>query len=634
MGGDLYTYALPQKHLYKTCLAEGRWPLWNHLTGFGYPQHAESQTGAGYPLHLLLYGLLPNIHTAWNITFIIHYISCYVGTYTYARIIGLSRQAAHLCALVFVFSWFPARSCLEWAISTGSYLPWHMALLAAYRLRGQTWMLNLLSVTLALQILLGHYQVAFYSILLLIIYALLPIQTLSYSSTLSEVSLLERRHTGKVIWVIVLGLGLAACQWIPTWELSQRSQRQLTLKVHDPNEGYIPWPYLSQLFAPWWWYAPERHLDALLSQLPGNFHHSQTNRVEAHLYFGQLPLYLVLITQGYYCIRRRLSLLCVSLVIISIVSVLVATGSLQSLLIHIPVFSSFRGVGRISLITAWCWALLTGVSWDSIRQFFRLRSVIPFTLVWLFTTFDLWWWHTPISYTQQILHPPYDYLHQSALRQVLKQEADLLKKPIRLFAPGANVVNLLNVSTYPIYLGLAPAEYYHAQYIFPDGESLTHTGELGVHQLRWLYEAGITHILTMQSLRGNQPAAELIWADRDPFLNRVWARWEPLYLYRLTTAPGRCYWAPKSSQASQEPWPATSTSETLDYSTAGIEVRHYAPHAVQMRVVTDVERDLILADLVDPGWIAHLDGQTVPVKKTGPFRRINVPAGEHVLIWT
>ena len=119
IGGDVYSYYLPQKVVYAEDLAAHRLPLWNNRAGHGYPIVGESQTGPFYPANLFLYSLLP-INLAYNANHVLHYLLAFAFTWLYARSLALSRWSAGLAALVYVYGWFPSRSCWEWAIIGGA----------------------------------------------------------------------------------------------------------------------------------------------------------------------------------------------------------------------------------------------------------------------------------------------------------------------------------------------------------------------------------------------------------------------------------------------------------------------------------------------------------------------------------
>ena len=80
---------MPQKVWYADRLHVGEFPLWNALAGHGYPLVAESQTGAFYPVNVVLYRLC-DVNTAYNISHLLHYIATFVVASLYARRMGLS----------------------------------------------------------------------------------------------------------------------------------------------------------------------------------------------------------------------------------------------------------------------------------------------------------------------------------------------------------------------------------------------------------------------------------------------------------------------------------------------------------------------------------------------------------------
>src|SRR5690606_35169915 len=97
---------------------------------------------------------------------------------------------------------------------------------------------------------------------------------------------------GAVVFALVAGFGLAAAQLASTWELKQRSQRADVGAAHNPAYGHIPPWYLIQVVTPWLWYAPDVNADEALASITTLTYPAATNKVEAHLYFGLLPLVL------------------------------------------------------------------------------------------------------------------------------------------------------------------------------------------------------------------------------------------------------------------------------------------------------------------------------------------------------
>jgi hypothetical protein len=160
IGGDTLTYFFPQKTYLSDQLAHGHLPLWNNLSGHGYPVIAESQTGLCYPPTLLLYWLA-DVNTAYNANFILHYIVGFVFAWLYATRVGLSPVAAGLAALVFVYGWFPPRMHFEWSFLTGVWLPVVLWCAESFLQTQRRAYLLLLSLSMALQLLAGHFALAF-----------------------------------------------------------------------------------------------------------------------------------------------------------------------------------------------------------------------------------------------------------------------------------------------------------------------------------------------------------------------------------------------------------------------------------------------------------------------------------------
>ena len=168
--------------------ARGRLPLWNDLWGFGFPGVGESQMGVFYPPHWLLYGCLP-VEMAYTASLVLHSLWGALGAYFAARRFGASPTGAALGA----FAWsacgfFDIHQPHQWGYTTGSWMPWAW---------GLTWSITrgdgtlrtpfLLAGVLTLQILPGHFQLAF----------------------ITQVSLVALAIAGATSWRRLLCLGLS-----------------------------------------------------------------------------------------------------------------------------------------------------------------------------------------------------------------------------------------------------------------------------------------------------------------------------------------------------------------------------------------------------------------------------------------
>jgi hypothetical protein len=232
VGGDTYRYFLPQKVIYAEHLRRHELPLWNSYVGFGYPIIGESQTGVFYPPNVVLYALL-SVNSAYNANFLLHYVLAFVFTWMYARAIGLTAWGSGLAALVYTFGWFPPRSGLEWAIITGAWFPaalWCCERFLATRRGGFA---LALAVVLCLQLLAGHFNLAFLTVLTLTAYV--PLRLFFANRDLPPES--RARATalcGLSVAALVTAALLAAVQIAPTWQLMRLSQSRGPITISSP----------------------------------------------------------------------------------------------------------------------------------------------------------------------------------------------------------------------------------------------------------------------------------------------------------------------------------------------------------------------------------------------------------------
>ncbi|HID22998.1 MAG TPA: hypothetical protein EYP14_11440, partial [Planctomycetaceae bacterium] len=414
VGGDVYSYYLPQKTFYAERLQAGEFPLWNNRTGFGYPLIAESQTGAFYPPTWVLYRLLP-VTTAYNVNHLLHYTLAFVFTAFYGRAIGWRLAATWFAGLVYTYGWFPPRSCVEWAIIGGAWLP--AALLCTEKLLRSgrhRWAVGLTGV-LVLQLLAGHFQLAWITLLTVVLYSGFFFAAGSLAShgvcfwPLAAPKMVPSRRDGAVgeddggggvrtarapakgttwsptrrpapsairlaAWLagaVVSAYGLAAVQLLPTWELKQHSQRRAVSKDHDPSFGVLPPWYLAQTVVPWRWYTPLVNRDEELGEW-ANRTGVRTNAVEAHLYLGLIPLMLAgwsLIESGRLRDARRWTW-----AVLGALFLLLAVGGLTPLVRALPGFRFFAGLGRYTVVTQLAVSLLGAAVVDRLMRSDRARA--------------------------------------------------------------------------------------------------------------------------------------------------------------------------------------------------------------------------------------------------------------------
>ena len=345
VGGDATQFSLGLMAFLRDAIREGRLPLWNDLWGFGFPGLAESQMGVYYPPHWLLYGLLP-LEVASVASLVLHTLWGAYGANLAARRFGASEPGAALAG----FAWATCGFSLihlphQWGSTVGAWMPWAWAL-AWQVARGEgtrrtPW---LLSAVLAVQVLPGHFQLAFVT----------EVGCLALALAAGG-RLIARR--GAVLLAVAGMVPLAAMQLWPTYQLSRLSDSRRDFE------------YLSGFAA-----SP---LHFVSYAAPGLFHRSplwrpvawdpfHTSPEELLGYVGLVPFFLALgaIARGW---RADPSIR--ALAVVGALTLALSLGPFApgfGWLIKLPGFSFFRAPARWGLATNLALALLAARGFDQI----------------------------------------------------------------------------------------------------------------------------------------------------------------------------------------------------------------------------------------------------------------------------
>lgn len=609
VGGDTYTYFLPQKIVMADAFRAGEIPLWHPLTGLGYPLLAESQAGVFYPSNQVLYRLF-DVNTAYHWSIVGHYCLAFVFAWRFGRCQRLSNVASLLAALIFVYGWFPARISHEWSIIGGMWFPLTLWLTDRLLQQRSKRVLVALALCLATHLLSGHFTLAFVNQLTLVCYSVLK----TWQS--SEAWRLKWKQVGMPVAAIVLATGCAAIQLVPTYELKVNSQRHGEEKKFDPAFGHMPPVYISQLFASWWyWHTPEILTSKQMSRTPGAVS-ADTNHVEAHLYWGLIPFVLVMMSVTA-TIRRRLKPdVYKTWLVLSVAAIVYSSGWLMPITKHLPGFGFFNGPGRYTMIAALGGAIIAASVFDAINgrsAKWKVWSVA--ILLGAFTLWDMLASSRHVADAIVVEQSPLQNVESSWVRSALIENNRWEK---RLLAPGPNVGNFFGVSCVPQYLGLGPAIYYDDILMpatSPTSDDEVFPGEGEVANLKLL---GITHLLTTEPISSPSSAIRLLKKSPDSFLNTIWGRGNAAcYLYELNDPPAR-----------------VTTSQPDDLSR--YEVTGVTANSFEFEVELVREADVILKELDYPGWRVSVDNVEAQSSsnKAAPFMRcVSVPAGRHTVRW-
>jgi hypothetical protein len=245
--GDVYTYFYPYWTERHEALQEGRLPLWTTDLFMGSPLLANSQMGLFYPFNWPLTPL--DAPTAITLSLLAHVIWGLWGAYRLGRLtLHLAVMPALLAAALFglggyvgakaeninqlqalawmpwVFLWFMtfSRTGLTDAPSTRAAPP--LRLLAQVPIRA----ILQVGMGVGLQLLAGHPQTVFITLVGLGVVALIPPPTAHPPARLTAFLTYLRGLVGRLLMLsaaVGIALVLAAPQLIPTAELSGQSNR-------------------------------------------------------------------------------------------------------------------------------------------------------------------------------------------------------------------------------------------------------------------------------------------------------------------------------------------------------------------------------------------------------------------------
>jgi hypothetical protein len=356
---DLHNLFYPVKAFYVEALRAGRLPMWNPYIAAGYPQFAEGQIAALYPLNPLLFGLLP-LPLAFNHMIIWHFALAGVFFYLFLRKRGLGGPAAFIGASIFEWSGFMTAHLQHPSITCSvAWLPLLLYFFEDGRQRAQAgrslWRPMLAGgVVVALQALVAYPPVMYYSLLTGAIYLLCA-------------GIGVKRAA--LLWggVFVIGLSVSAVQWLPSAQMADR---------YAPT-GITPLQYYEFMTS-----AGLTPRQALTLLLPHSFGSPAYGTYVGVRYLWEVCGYLGVLSLALAAWgaarRRRRSW---PFVVIGLVGLALAFGPdnpIYRVLSHVPVINSFRAAGRYLLLWTVAGSALAaeGVEGLLARRAMRSRATI------------------------------------------------------------------------------------------------------------------------------------------------------------------------------------------------------------------------------------------------------------------
>jgi membrane protein YfhO len=226
-GGDLVNQYIPYKQFFKDWIGKGIFPLWNPYTFSGRPFMADIQIGMFYPPNWFCF-IMP-VPVFFTFLTVIHLWFASIGAYFLAGRFLRFKLPRFLFALTFTFSaFFTARlySGIVLFIFTASYIPWILLVASLWHEKRSNYYVIWLGILLALQLLCGSPQVAWYCWIALGILFILQMMNSKKRSQIWKFYAIA----------FIIMFGLSAVQFLPTKEYIDHSYER---------SGGSNWEYIT-----------------------------------------------------------------------------------------------------------------------------------------------------------------------------------------------------------------------------------------------------------------------------------------------------------------------------------------------------------------------------------------------------
>ena len=256
-------------------------PLWNPYLFTGVPFLAAGQHSALYPFSILFYVFPLEFAFGWFAALQLGIAGA--AMYAFTRTLGLSRVAATLSALTYEFSGFFVVSLVfPMVLSAACWLP--LLLLCEEKLlqgksreikgnqggRARVAWVIVGAVVLGMSNLAGHVEITYYNLIVMAFYMVWRLSTGTTDRALVRRATADKRSRTASLAaslrrvlalgaLLVLGLGLAAVQLVPLYELAARSFRQ-GAQDYNTIVGYAyPARQIITFFVPDFFGNPAHH---------------------------------------------------------------------------------------------------------------------------------------------------------------------------------------------------------------------------------------------------------------------------------------------------------------------------------------------------------------------------------------
>jgi O-antigen/teichoic acid export membrane protein len=325
---DLILENYSWKRFVVNSIQERELPLWDPYLFAGHPFLANGQHSALYPLSLVFY-VVP-LAQAYGWFTLLQLWLAGLFLYIYLRVLGVRRLGGIIGGIAYQLSTFFVVSIVfSMIIAAAIWLPLLLAFIEiVVRKQEQKGSAHYSPIPyiavgvfiLGIQVLAGHIEITYYTLLVAGFYALCRLLVLWRQQRVWQPA---ARMAGWLVVMVLLGLGLGAVQFIPLYEVASRNFRVGSVSYADVIGWALPARRAISFLIPDFFGNPSHHtyFDVVSRQwLPVGLNaHGQVNplcpnctawdvktSVEAGAYMGILPLLLAgMALVGWLEARRR-----------------------------------------------------------------------------------------------------------------------------------------------------------------------------------------------------------------------------------------------------------------------------------------------------------------------------------------
>lgn len=379
--GPIFEY-YSWRHYARERIRAGEVPLWNPLELSGNVLLANSQSAVLYPPNLLLY-LLP----LWQgINWVTALHTFLTGLFLYALL--RLHQRSCLGSLAGALMWMFCAVQVVWTEfqTPTAALCWLPATLLGWemyrRSDNRAWVVLGSGTAIALSLLAGHLQFAFYVVLAFALYALIRSRDTSADTISSGTALAKGPLVGLVGTLCTVAAGLAfgvllsMAVMLPVLEMGRMNHRAANESYAASIALRLPPANLLTLALPNLFGNPRDYVRITPDGLePGPNYWGKFEFVEYAVYVGVVGLVLALVGIRSHDWRRRSG--SAAFASVALVGALLALGTpLCAFLFYLaPGYRQFHATGRAACLLAFGLAALAGFGMDRVLGSERIRAV-------------------------------------------------------------------------------------------------------------------------------------------------------------------------------------------------------------------------------------------------------------------